>query len=339
MSEYSQSDEIADTSAGRPHLVILGAGASVAAFPNGDRNGIRLPVMNDFVSILGLEELLGDAGVAFEGMNFEDIYSGIHADPALDSVRLEIEQRVSEYFRQMELPDIPTIYDCLVLSLRPKDVIATFNWDPFLWQACARNQKFLNGQLPHTYFLHGCCIVGFCEEHRQQGRLGALCSECHRPYTPTRLLFPVTDKDYVSDPYISTQWEITRGVLEHAFLFTIFGYGAPESDAAAVGLMSESWGDPQTRNMEEIEIIDIVDEDTLCSRWDGFIHSHHYGVCGNYLGSLLAAHPRRSVEAMWAQFLDAKFVDGNPIPPMTEFESVEQLQQWFVPLLDAEQGQ
>jgi cyclic nucleotide-binding protein len=29
-------------------------------------------------------------------------------------------------------PELLTLYDHLVLSLRPKDVIATFNWDPFL---------------------------------------------------------------------------------------------------------------------------------------------------------------------------------------------------------------
>jgi len=292
--------------------------------------------MDDFVSILGLEELLGDAGVAFKGVNFEDIYSSIHADTALDNVRMEIEQRVSEYFREMELPDTPTIYDSLVLSLRPKDVIATFNWDPFLWQACERNYKFLNGLLPHMYYLHGCSIVGFCEEHRKQGRFGALCGECGTPFKPTRLLFPVADKDYVSDPYISTQWEITRAVLGNAFLLTIFGYGAPASDAAAVGLMSDSWGDPHARQMEEIEVIDIANEDTLRSRWDEFILSHHYRVERDYLDSLLASHPRRSVEAMWAQFLEAQCVEGHPVPPLDAFASVQELQQWFLPLLNAE---
>jgi hypothetical protein len=33
--------------AGRPHVVILGAGASVAAFPGGDRYGRLLPVMDN----------------------------------------------------------------------------------------------------------------------------------------------------------------------------------------------------------------------------------------------------------------------------------------------------
>lgn len=33
---------------GRPHIVILGAGATMAAIPNGDRNGKRCSVMKGF---------------------------------------------------------------------------------------------------------------------------------------------------------------------------------------------------------------------------------------------------------------------------------------------------
>ena len=47
-----------NTSMGRPHVVILGAGASVAAFPDGDKNGRKLPVMNDLVEKLDLDSAL-----------------------------------------------------------------------------------------------------------------------------------------------------------------------------------------------------------------------------------------------------------------------------------------
>jgi hypothetical protein len=42
----------------RPHIVLLGAGASRAAFPNGDRNGMKLPLMCDLVEMLGLDSVL-----------------------------------------------------------------------------------------------------------------------------------------------------------------------------------------------------------------------------------------------------------------------------------------
>ncbi len=52
--ELSVEDEIKDVKFGRPHVVILGAGASLAAFPNGDANGISLPLMYNFIKKLGL---------------------------------------------------------------------------------------------------------------------------------------------------------------------------------------------------------------------------------------------------------------------------------------------
>ncbi|MHA1748548.1 MAG: hypothetical protein ACTSXN_02865 [Promethearchaeota archaeon] len=40
------------------------------------------------------------------------------------------------------MTESPTIYDYLILSLRKKDVIATFNWDPLLVQAAWKNRNF-----------------------------------------------------------------------------------------------------------------------------------------------------------------------------------------------------
>lgn len=45
-----------------PHVVLLGAGASRAAFPNGDRSGKSIPLMNDLVDVLGLRTLVGQTG-------------------------------------------------------------------------------------------------------------------------------------------------------------------------------------------------------------------------------------------------------------------------------------
>ncbi len=50
----SVEQEIQQIQMSKPHVVILGAGASYAAFPNGDKNEVRLPLMNNFVDILGL---------------------------------------------------------------------------------------------------------------------------------------------------------------------------------------------------------------------------------------------------------------------------------------------
>jgi len=329
---YTQSEEIRDASSKRPHVVILGAGASAAAFPHGDRNGNRLPVMGNLVDVLGVGDELARARIVYQGRNFEDVYSAISQSPNHSRLARAIEERVTDYFQQLELPDTITIYDYLVLTLREKDVIATFNWDPFLWLACARNHA--RTKLPITLFLHGCSIIGFCEADKVQGHIGHRCSKCGKAYKPTRLLFPVANKDYVSDPYIASQWQTIRDALGSAFALTVFGYGAPTTDAAAVDLLGQGWGSPQERMMEQIEIIDILDEEQLRRRWKRFIHTHHYTTESDFFGSLLAQHPRRTCEALWQSLFEVRFWEGNPLP---KCQSLDELWEWLGPLLQAEQ--
>ena len=42
----------------RPHVVILGAGASCAAIPKGDKNGKKISAMKGFIDELGLGTVL-----------------------------------------------------------------------------------------------------------------------------------------------------------------------------------------------------------------------------------------------------------------------------------------
>lgn len=123
------------------HLVLLGAGASRAATPCGDVSGRRLPVMADFVSIVGLAPLLDGVGIEWTNRNFEDVYSDIAVRPEYADLCARLEGLVESYFLTLSLPKSPTIYDYLILSLRRKDVIATFNWDPFLIQAYRRSLR------------------------------------------------------------------------------------------------------------------------------------------------------------------------------------------------------
>jgi hypothetical protein len=118
--EVSAEEEVNQIEVGKPHVVILGAGASYAAFPNGDRNGRKLPLMNNFVETLGIEDLIKRTGLSFSSTNFEDIYNEVHQRPELNGIRKELEEIVYDYFKGMELPNEPTIYDHLVLSLRNK---------------------------------------------------------------------------------------------------------------------------------------------------------------------------------------------------------------------------
>ena len=109
-----------------PHLVLLGAGASLASFPNGDKNGVKLPLMNSLVDKLDLNRFIPKK---YENLtsDFEKLYSKLADDSSLFSAKKAIDDKVFEYFYDMEIPDKPTLYDYLILSLRKKDLIATFN--------------------------------------------------------------------------------------------------------------------------------------------------------------------------------------------------------------------
>lgn len=327
--EMTVAQEIADVSHGAPHVVLLGAGASRAAFPNGDANGRRLPVMADFVEVVGLQALLDAAGVPWKGFKFEDVYSGVVRTG--HPVREQIEAATHAYFSTLKLPDHVTLYDRLVLSLRPKDVIATFNWDPFLIQAVRRN-GVLSTHVKLA-FLHGNVLQGFCAKDSLHGLRGSTCPLCGSSLADVPLLYPIGEKDYEDTPAIKSAWDLTREAFKAAFMVTVFGYGAPSSYRGAVALLKESWGSVEDRQFEQFEVIDIRPEDQLMESWKEFIHTHHYEVHAAFEDSWIKSHPRRTGEAYWNQYLMAAFIEPNPVPSLSALDS---LHDWFKPLIDAE---
>jgi hypothetical protein len=331
--EKSVAEEIADVSMGRPHVVLLGAGASRAAFPRGERNGKRLPIMVDFFEIASIADALADAHISYSGRNFEELYSELSTDPAKAMSREALERAVFDYFSALELPDESTLFDSLVLSLQPKDVIATFNWDPFLIHAVRRNGHV--GGAPRLLFLHGNVLAGYCQTDGVHGLRGAMCSRCGQPFSPVRLLYPIAEKDYETDPAIQSSWRAVKWAFENAFMVTFFGYGAPQSDRGAVDLLREAWGGWQQRNMEQIEIIDIKGENELLETWRPFVHTHHYEVHTDFYDSWIASHPRRTGEAYTSQYLDVRFIESNPV---LRTSNLSELWAWFEPLVAAEAG-
>src|SRR5258708_19484315 len=188
-----------------PHVLILGAGASRAACPKGDRNGRPLPLMADLVETVGLTQIVEEAGISRDShANFENLYGEIAADSRRQDLRIVFETKIRDYFDDLELPNHVTVYDKLLLSLRKKDMIATFNWDPFLAQAYRRNSR--SAWLPEIAFLHGNVAAGICHEHKRKGFYGECCRACDKPYEQSRLLYPVADKAYRDDAYISGEW-------------------------------------------------------------------------------------------------------------------------------------
>lgn len=87
--------------------------------------------MNGMIQKLKLDDLMEDVKLDTECNNIEDIYSELYMKSEYKDVVTELEKRLYDYFDSLELPDEPTIYDMLILSLTEKAVIATFNWDHY----------------------------------------------------------------------------------------------------------------------------------------------------------------------------------------------------------------
>ena len=219
----------------------------------------------------------------------------------------------------------------MLLSLRSKDIVATFNWDSLLVQAYIRNQHI--AKLPRLVYLHGNVAIGFCKKDTTLGVNGCKCSKCGKPFVPTKLLFPVENKNYEKDFFIKGSWDEIQTGFKNAFMITIFGYSAPKNDLAAVSLLQNAWGKSHDRALEQFEIIDIKDEDVGIKSWKNFMHSHHYDYHQDFYSSWIANHPRRTGEAYWAQYMDAKFIDNNPVPKNYSFD---ELKKWIEPLLTVE---
>ena len=323
------------------HVVILGAGASIAStIRNNEAGGKILPSIHNFIDVIGLRDIVETMPEHLNFFNFEQLYSNLIKNNHDSNEVREIERRITSYFSDMSLPKEPTIYDYLIASLRKKDLIATFNWDPFLFQAIKRNSKFTDNE-PKVVFLHGNVAIGYNEQNNQYGPSGRHSYDDGAYFTPTKLLYPVEKKNYNDDKFIRTQWDL----LEHRLNIkngsartTIFGYGAPNSDVEAVSLLSKSWGTPEAREMEQFEIIDISPKDQLKKRWDKFIFSHHYDIVDNYFDSSLALNPRRTCESHLAHTqpftIEEAFRNDNPVPQ--NFRTLQELWDWHSSLLRAE---
>ncbi len=333
-SVFKISDQINTVYEGYRHVVILGAGASKAScIDKPEKNGKSIPLMNDLPKIIDLAEELKDLPEDLRNQNFEKIFSTLFEKEAGLSRLKEIEIKIYNYFTTLKLPDTPTIYDYLVLSLRKKDLIATFNWDPFLWQAFERNLKFTDN-LPQLAFLHGNVAIGICNETKTFGPNGYLNLLTGKPFEPTRLLYPIEHKNYNSDIYIKDQWNLLSNFLKHPARVTIFGYSAPVTDIEAISIMKKAWGLPEkNQRMTQFEIIDIQHKTKLKKSWKEFIFSHHYEITKNFYRSSIVRFPRRTGEVFFANCLEGKWYQEN-YPP--KFKTLEKMWDWYRPFVEKE---
>ncbi len=309
----TRQELIEDPSDLRPHIVLLGAGASRAAFPNGDAAGRPLPVMDDLVDIVGLQSILEQTGLEdAQEKNFELIYGQLTSEPTYAHKVKEIERCIDSYFSALSLPNEATLYDRLLVSLRPRDAVFTFNWDPFLFDAYQRNRSVIS--LPEIFFLHGNVRIGACLDHDEWGARKDRCPQCLQQLADVPLLYPIGQKDYSANPYIQRNWHAAEILFRDAFTLTIFGYGAPASDEDAMELLRTAWTGRSDRKLEHIEIIDIADQSFLYDHWSPFAPTHHYTFTRTFEQSRIARWPRRSCESLMYPMTQGVPCEDFPLP-------------------------
>ncbi|MGO9096718.1 MAG: hypothetical protein ACLQGV_16045 [Bryobacteraceae bacterium] len=297
----------------RPHVVLLGAGASLASFPNGDADGKPLPLMNDLVEKLGLQALVDEAALGLGSeKNFEVIYSRLISIQECLPIARKIECRIRNYFSELALPNCATIYDRILVSLRPTDAVLTFNWDPFLFDAYQRNRGAI--PLPEIFFLHGNVRIGACREHAKWGARNGGCPDCRRMFADVPLLYPISQKNYSEDPHIRRTWEAAKILFKEAFTLTIFGYSAPASDGDACNLLKSAWLARSPRELEHIEVIDTAPVSDLEPRWLPFTPPRHYRIVKTFEESRIARWPRRTSESLFYPMSQGAPCGDFPLP-------------------------
>lgn len=314
-----------------PHVVILGAGASRACCPDGDKFHQKLPLMNDFIETLNLKNIIKELN--FSENNFELIYSEAIKQNRNDIIQ-NLNAEIGSYFSKIQISKSPTLYDYLILSLRQKDAIITFNWDPLLVQAYKR-WRHLGKVLPQLFFLHGNIDVGYDLKQKSVGFLS------DGPYNghymePSPLLFPVDNKDYNANPFISEQWRASQEFISKCYFLTIFGYSAPISDVEAKSLLLSAWKQNAGKWIAHIALIDLKDPKEIMNSWSNFIQDESFfGVNSDLSTSALMSHPRRSCESLaWANLQQDPWGER----PMPKFYSLKELEEWVAPLIDEEQS-
>ena len=330
MSYTSKEDLVNSVKSDTPHVVILGAGASRAACPKGDKYGNKLPVMNDLVSCLDLTVKLKKWDINPD-QNFEDIFSCLYEKEEVKKTK-ELENIIHSYFNKLRLPDKPTIYDHLVLSLRDNDLIASFNWDPLLLHAYHRNSD-KGVTLPRLAFLHGNVMMGFCEKDRRMNYLEYKCEICKKKLKSVKLLYPIKKKNYSENLAIKINWKRLSDHLDKAFMLTIFGYSGPKTDKEAINLIKKHW--TKKRFLDDTNFITNQTDEQTYQHWKSFVNTHHFQIDDDFYKSDLAIRPRRTFEYSWENNAEANFTEENPIPRDLEFPK---LWKWYQQFAKAEKN-
>lgn len=285
--------------------------------------------MADLVRELALEDVVRQSGHDPAG-NFEKIYSELYAGGDTATIKV-LDEATREYFDKVELPERVTVYDYMLLAMRPKDMIVSFNWDPLLPQAY-RRWRHLGPVLPEIVFPHGNVdlavdVVG------KRSRFACDVPSADTSFSPCRLLYPVEKKNYNDDRFIADQWARATDRLGDAYYVTAYGYSAPKTDVEARQLLLNAWTNNPTFSLGQFDVVDIREKEDLAASWSEFILRTHGGYSKDVMHTFPMRYPRRTCEAFAFMTLQSQPWSEAAYP---SFRDLDDLERWVVPLIEEE---
>lgn len=279
---------------GFKHLVILGAGSTIATIPKGDKNGefsyTLDNLLNDkcFASFVEKVQALDYQTDDVEALCNQLYKEGKHLYD-------EFESLVRKKYARLELPAEFTILDRLVLSLTPNDAIVSFNWDDLVIQAYQRMSEYVPEEmLPILAFPHGNAQAVYNNKHYTSKRIVTGANWIDSP-----LNIPVDEIDYKLDAFIGSQWKVLDFYICNAQMITFFGYRGPSSDEQDLQHLDELFA--KNEICDKIEIIDKDLESSIqvakgLKRFK--MQPNWLFPCADFWHSSIAKHPRRTLSAI-----------------------------------------
>lgn len=187
--------------------------------------------------------------------------------------------------------------------------------------------------LPRVAFLHGNVDV----EINTDKKLSRFSSDYigkNDGFLPSKLLYPIEKKDYVSDPFVKNEWEVCTTYLREAYCVTIFGYSAPKTDVEARDLLLKAWKENTTATLAEFNMIDIRPGEEVKNSWKEFgTDTFSVWAIDSFSKTRLQTYPRRTCEALAHATLQQNPWQEDPLP---KAGTLAELEKWIGPVLAEE---
>ncbi len=278
---------------GFKHLVILGAGSTIATIPNGDKNGEESYTLANLLKDKTFTSFLEKVQRNFSTNDVEDLCKQLYKEDR--PLYYEFESLVRKKYARLELPEEFTILDRLVLSLTSNDAIVSFNWDDLVIQAYQRMSDYVPEEmLPILAFPHGNAQTVYNNKHYTSKRIVTSPGWFDSP-----LNMPVDEIDYKSDVFINSQWHILDFFMRNAQMITFFGYRGPDSDEQDLKHLDELFA--KNEICDKIEIIDKDQESAVevAKRLERFkMQPNWLYPCADFWHSTIAKYPRRTLSVL-----------------------------------------